>query len=399
MKVISINLGNMGSTGNIARNIKNIAKIHGIEVYTAYPRSSSALPFEDHDLYIGKELFTKINRKSAYFTGYNGYFSPIATLQFIEKVKKISPDIIHLHNLHNSYCNLPMLFKYVKESQSKVVWTLHDCWAFTGQCPYFTMAKCERWKTGCHDCSQYHLYPEAKIDRTALMWKKKKEWFTGIDNLHIVTPSQWLSDLVKQSYLNKYDVRVIYNGIDTDVFRPVASNFKSENNINDKKIILGVAFGWGERKGYDIFLKLAEDLPDEYKIVLVGNIGTLPRNDKILYINMTHDQQKLAELYSCSNVFANPTREEVFGLVNAEALACDTPVVTFKTGGCPEIIDSTCGYTVDVDDYDGFKQALFECVVKQPFSENDCVKRAQIFTVDNMVSNYIELYTSIYETS
>lgn len=395
MKVVSINLGNAGSTGGIARNIKNFAKKQGIEVYTAYPASTSTRPLEDHDIVIGKDTFRKINRKLAYWTGYNGCFSPLATHQFIEKIKEISPDIIHLHNLHHSYCNLPMLFKYIKESKAKVVWTLHDCWAFTGQCPYFTMVKCERWKTGCHDCSQYHLYPEAKVDRTSLMWGKKREWFTGVDNLHIVTPSQWLADLVKQSYLSGYDVRVINNGIDTDVFKPVTSEFKTRNNIEEKKIILGVAFGWEKRKGYDIFLKLADDLPDDYKIVLVGNVGTLQRNEKILYINRTYDQRELAELYSCADVLANPTREENFPTVNIEALACGTPVITFKTGGSPEILDLKSGCVVDVDDYNGFKEALIKCVEDHTFLEEDCVQRAQTFTVENMLRNYIDLYNSI----
>lgn len=395
MKVVSINLGNTGSTGGIARNIKKYAKKQGIQVYTAYPASSSTQPLEDHDIVIGRDTFRKINRKFAYLTGYNGCFSPFATYQFIEKTRKISPDIIHLHNLHHSYCNLPMLFKYIKESKAKVVWTLHDCWAFTGQCPYFTMVKCERWKTGCHDCSQYHLYPEAKVDKTALMWEKKKKWFTGIDNLHIVTPSQWLADLVNQSYLSGYDVRVINNGIDTDVFKPVTSDFKSRNQLEDKKIILGVAFGWGERKGYDIFLKLADDLPDDYKIVLVGNVGTLQRNEKILYINRTHDQQELAALYSCADVLANPTREENFPTVNIEALACGTPVITFNTGGSPEIPDPMSGCVVNVDDYNGFKEALIKCVEGHFFSEENCVKRAQTFTVENMLRNYINLYNSI----
>jgi len=395
MVVVSINLGNAGSTGGIARNIKQYAKKEGITVYTAYPDSTSTRPREENDIVIGNNGLRKISRKMAYFTGLNGCFSVISTRIFIKKLDHLSPDIIHLHNLHHSYINLPILFNYLKGSNVKVVWTLHDCWAFTGQCPHFTMVKCERWKTGCHDCPQYHLYPEARIDKTALMWRKKKEWFSGIDNLHIVTPSQWLADLTKQSYLAEYDVEVINNGIDTEVFRPVESGFKAKHNIQDKKIILGVAFGWGERKGYDIFLKLADDLPDDIKIVLVGNVGTLPRNEKIIYINRTHDQKELAEIYSCAEVLANPTREENFPTVNIESLACGTPVITFRTGGSPEIPDNQSGCVVNVDDYDDFKKKLIKCVEEHPYSEDNCVKRAQSFTVENMLKNYIDLYTSI----
>lgn len=395
MKIVSINLGNAGSTGGIARNIKRYAKNRGIEVYTAYPDSKSTRPFEDHDIVIGKDFFRKINRKLAFLTGYNGCFSPFATYSFIKTLRKISPDIIHLHNLHHSYCNLPMLFEYIRSSGVKVVWTLHDCWSFTGQCPYFTMENCEKWKTGCYDCPQYHLYPESMVDRTALMWKKKKKWFAGINNLHIVTPSQWLADLVGQSYLKDYDVRVINNGIDVGVFKPTNSDFKNVHNIEGKKIILGSAFGWGKRKGYDVFLELANQLSDEFKIVLVGNVGTLPRNEKILYIGRTHDQKELAALYTCADVFANPTREEVLGLVNVEALACGTPVVTFRTGGSPETLDATSGSVVDADDVETFKKEILRVVNERPFASENCIRRSQNFTVQKMLEQYVQLYTSI----
>ena len=395
MKVVSINLGNAGSTGGIARNIKNYAKEQGIEVYTAYPDSKSTRPLEDHDIIIGKDFFRRINRKLAYFTGYNGCFSPIATICLIKSLKKISPDIIHLHNLHHSYCNLPMLFNYIRESGVKVVWTLHDCWSFTGQCPHFTMVKCEKWRTGCYDCPQYHLYPEAFVDKTATMWMKKKKWFTGISNLHLVTPSQWLASLVKQSILKDYDVTVINNGIDVNVFKPMESDFKAVHNLDGKKIILGVAFGWGKKKGYDVFLKLAEQLPRNYKIILVGNVGSLPRNENIMYINRTHNQKELAALYTCADVFANPTREENFPTVNIESLACGTPVVTFKTGGSPEILNEKTGSVVDVDDVEKFKNEILRVINQKPFSPEDCIDRAHEFTVQKMLSQYIHLYNSI----
>lgn len=397
MKVISINLGNTGSTGNIARNIKKYARGKGIEVYTAYPASSIAGPKEDHDILIGHDKTRRVSRRLAVMTGLNGCFAQAATAKFLKQVKRIDPDIIHLHNLHHSYINLPMLFNFLKKSDIKVVWTLHDCWAFTGQCPHFILAKCDKWKTGCHDCPQINIYPEADVDRTKLMWKKKNEWFNGVRNLQLVTPSAWLADLTRQSFLKDYPVRVINNGIDTGRFRPAESDFKKKHGLEDKRIILGVAFGWGERKGYDVFLRLADTLPDDVKIILVGNAGTLPRNDRIIYIDRTHDQQELAELYTCADVLANPTREENYPTVNIEALACGTPVVTFRTGGSPEIPDERCGAVVEVDDFDSFREELLHVLNDHPFKKEDCISRANELSVNNMLSQYIDLYNSIGE--
>lgn len=395
MKVISINLGNAGSTGGIARNIKRYAGEKGIEVYTAYPDSASTLPLEDHDILIGKDFFRKVSRKLAVFTGLNGCFAPFATLRLIHRMKKIRPDVLHLHNLHHSYINLPMLFRYIRRSGVKVIWTLHDCWAFTGQCPHFTMVKCDKWKTGCHNCPQIHIYPEAAVDQTRLMWKRKRRWFTGIDNLHFVTPSRWLANLVRQSYLKDYDVQVIHNGIDLTIFRPMPGNFRETHHYDDKHLILGVAFFWEKRKGYDIFLRLADDLSDDYQIVLVGDAGSLPRHDKIHYINRTHDQNEMVQLYSCADLLANPTREDTFPTVNIEALACGTPVLTFQTGGSPEIPDSSCGSVVDCDDYEAFKAEIIRICTQKPYRREDCIKRAGEFTVSGMLEKYIELYQSV----
>ena len=395
VNVVSINLGNAGSTGGIARNIKKYGNNVGICVYTAYPASKSVKPREENDIIIGHDFFRRVSRKLAVYTGLNGCFSVFSTILFLKELNKISPDIIHLHNLHHSYVNLPLLFRYIKKNNIKVVWTLHDCWAFTGQCAHFTMSQCYKWKTGCHDCRQCHIYPEAKVDKTRLMWKKKRQWFTKVNNLQIVTPSRWLESLVKESFLKEYPVTVINNGIDTTVFTKKLSEFKKKYDCENKHIILGIAFGWGYKKGYDVFLKLADELPNEYQIVIVGNVGDLERKDNIIYINRTHDQAELVELYSASEVFVNPTREEVFGLVNVEAQACGVPVITFNTGGSPETISEKTGIVIENENFDKLKEEIIRVVTEHPFCVTDCIEQANQMSVDNMVSRYIKLYSSI----
>lgn len=331
----------------------------------------------------------------SYFTGFHNMGSVLGTLKLIKEIENFSPDILHLHNLHLWMVNLPMLFSYIKKNKIKVVWTLHDCWSFTGQCPHFTMAKCDKWKTGCYNCPLYREYPAACVDRSKTMWKLKKKWFTGVQNMTIVTPSQWLADLVKESFLAEYPVKVIHNGIDLSVFKPTGSDFREKHGLQNKKIILGVAFGWGIKKGFDVFVDLAARLDSEkYQIVLVGTDERadqqLPEN--IISIHRTQNQKELAEIYSAADLFVNPTREEVLGLVNIEANACGTPVVTFRSGGSPECIDETSGSVVECDDIDALEREIVRICMENPFSKDACIRKAKKFDANEKFDEYINLY-------
>lgn len=301
-----------------------------------------------------------------------------------------------MHNLHCLNVNYGMLFKYIKNRNIKAIWTLHDCWAFTGQCPYFTMVKCEKWKSGCHDCVQFRQYPAAYVDRTKRMYKLKRKWFTGIEKMTVVTPSKWLAELAKESYLNCYPIKVINNGIDLNIFKPTESGFREKYKCVEKFILLGVAFGWSRRKGLDVFIELAKQLKDNYQIVLIGtddNVDKqLPRN--IISIHKTNNQKELAEIYTSADLFVNPTREENFPTVNIEALACGTPVVTFNTGGSAEIIDDTCGRTVECDDIKSLILTIEDIYISRPYTQEQCVKRASNYDMNKKFMEYIELYTN-----
>lgn len=396
MKILEINTVTNGSTGKIMMQIANISNANGNSVITScgYYRNKTLKTSNTHyqiGCYISKAIDITLSK----MTGLSGVFSILPTACFLSRVKKFRPDIIHIHNLHGWYINLPMLFNCIKKHNIRVVWTLHDCWAFTGQCPHFTLAKCDKWKTGCHQCPQYREYPQAYVDRTKTMYRLKKKWFTGVQNLTIITPSQWLAGLVKQSYLKDSPVRVINNGIDLSIFKPTPSNFRERHNLHNKFIVLGIAFGWGKRKGLDVFIELSKRLDnDKYKIVLVGTSDKLdellPKN--ILSIHRTQNQAELAEIYTAADVFANPTREEVFGLVNAEALACGTPVLTFRTGGSPEIPDETCGSVVDCDDIDAMELEIIRISEIHPYSRQSCLERAKSFDMNEKFEEYINLY-------
>ena len=288
-----------------------------------------------------------------------------------------------------------MIFKFIKKHNIRTIWTLHDCWSFTGKCAYFDVAGCDKWQNMCHNCPQLASYPISKVDKTEKMYKLKKKWFTGVKDMTIVTPSKWLADLVKKSFLKDYSVKVINNGIDLSVFKPLESSFRKDNNLEDKFILLGVASPWDYRKGFDIFVELSKKLDNSYKIVLVGlskeQISTLPEN--IIGIERTSNQTELAKIYSAADVFVNPTREDNFPTVNMEALACGTPVITFNTGGSPESINETCGMVVSCDDVDAMKNEIDNIRENVLFDKENCINRSQLYDKENKFRDYIRLYT------
>ncbi len=401
MMVLQINtVYNRGSTGNIAKGIHDICANEGIHCLTAYRYSEEkAEPLQD-TMEVSSWLDCHVHNRLVRYTHLQGFYSHVKTRRFIKVIKKDKlPDIIHLHNLHGSYINLKLLFRFIKKYDIHVIWTLHDCWTFTGHCPYFTLVKCEKWKTGCHHCPSYREYPSSLIDNSKFMYCKKKEWFTGVKDLTIVTPSQWLADLVRQSFLKEYPVRVIHNGIDLAVFKPTESNFREKYNIpQTKKLLLGVAFGWGVRKGLDVFIELAKRLDKEqYQIVLVGTDETVDKQlpPSIISIHRTQNQKELAEIYTAADLFVNPTREEVLGLVNLESLACGTPVLTFRTGGSPECIDDTCGSVVEWDDIDAMEREIIRICEQAPYTKEACMERAKKFDQKERFKDYIALYREI----
>ena len=396
-KVAIINAVPYGSTGKITKSISALAEQSGYDTFSYYSWTKNYQKSDKENIMVGSFLGKSLHIFRAKLNGKHGCYSRRDTKRLIKRLKEFSPDIINLHILHSWSVNLPLLFDYIKENNIKVVWTFHDCWAFTGQCPHFVMAKCDRWKTGCYECSQYRNYPSAYVDKTRQMYALKKEWFTGVPDMTIVTPSEWLGNLVKESFFKEYPVRVINNGIDLEIFKPTESDFREKYSLEDKKIVLGVAFDWGKRKGLDVFVELSRRLPDNYRIVLVGTSSEidaqLPKN--IITINRTANQAELAEIYSVADVFVNPTREDTYSTVNMEAIACGAPIVSFRTGGSPEMLDDTCSVIVDVDDTDAMEREILRVCEEKPYSAEACLERAKSFNKDDKFEKYIELFDEI----
>ena len=399
MRIASLNMVPNGSTGKIMLQIADKARNSGHTVRTYTPvrffrGKKEVLPTIENHFFWGSRGEACIHYYAGAIFGRNGMLSQGGTKQLIRDLEEFKPDIIHLHNLHAFCINFQMLFEYIKKNNIKVIWTLHDCWTFTGHCPHFVVAKCDKWKTGCHNCPQPRVYPKMYLDTSKKMYELKREWFCGVEDMTIVTPSKWLADLVKQSFLKDYPVTVINNGIDLSTFKPIESDFRAKYGLENKKIVLGVSFGWGYRKGLDVFIELAKRLGDDYQIVLVGTDSAtdekLPEN--IISIHRTDNQTDLAKIYAAADVFVNPTREDTYPTVNMEAIACGTPVVTFRTGGSPEIPDESCGSVVEVDDIDAMEGEVVRICESKPYSKAACLERAKNFSMYDRFEEYVELY-------
>ncbi len=401
MKIVHINGGSTGSTGKIMEGIAALASANGMEITIASPvtdtnrKNSNFLP-------IGSYYGRKLSELCARISGLSGCFSYFATWRLIRRLRSINPAIIHLHTLHSSYIHLPLLFRYLRKARVKVIWTLHDCWSFTGHCPHFLTIGCEKWKTECKNCDLYKSYPVSYFDNSRMMFHKKKKWFTSLGEAQIVTPCEWLSKHVKSSFLQKYPVRVIHNGIDLSVFRPIESGEKEKYAAGKQYLILGVSYGWDNSKGLDVFLSLYEKLdPACYQICLVG---TSEETDKslpsgITSIHRTHDREELVRLYSAADLFVNPTRADTFPTVNMEALACGTPVLTFETGGSGEMIDPSCGAVVPRGDVELLYQEIVRICEEKPFSTKACCAHARTFDQNEKYQAYINLYQECTEVA
>ena len=395
MRIIAINSYNHASTGNIARGILDYAKSKGHEVHFAYPNAKSMKPFfQEGDILIGNRLTRNIHILLAYISGLHGFFSILDTYLLIRKFKEIKPDCVHIHNLHGDYINIPLLFRYLKKQNIPTVITMHDCWNLTGHCFHFSYEHCDKWKTGCYKCAKLHTYPKSLIDMSRLNYWLKKRIFTYLDDVVYVTPSKWLFGIAKQSFLKNKRIEVINNGIDLHLFKRIESNVKNELKIEKaEKIILFVSFSWTQKKGVDVINHLRRMLSDKYHFIVIGNIDNpeyfnLPG---ITYINRTSSKQKLIELYSAADLLINPTREEVLGMVNIEALACGCPVVTFEAGGSPECITRETGMTVPIDDVSSLRDAVISISLNSDKMREACFMQAKRFDQMSKYKDYLKL--------
>ena len=399
-KLLQINsTQNYGSTGRIAENIGILANRNGFDTYMVHgPRCVN--PSALKSICTESSFEEKMHGVASRLFDAHGLGSVNATRRLVKIMREIDPDIIHLHNIHGYYINYPILFAYLKEVRKPVVWTLHDIWAFTGHCSYFEL-DCQKWQSDCQKCQLTHTYPKSFTDFSHRNFRLKKEIFNGLDNMILVPVSHWLDGLLKQSFLKNYCTRVIHNGVDIEVFniKTDSVEIRSKYGIESKCIVLGVASPFTPKKGFDDFMQLRQMLSDDYVIMLVGltseQLKRLPTG--MIGIERTQNISELASLYSTADVFANMTYADNFPTTNLEALACGTPVVTYKTGGSPEAVDEFTGIVVGKGNLNAARDAVIQiCERGKAYYSHNCRRRAEWhFDKDNCFQKYIELYQEL----
>lgn len=355
MKVLFINsVCGIGSTGRICTNLADEFRKNGHDVRIAYGRGSVPNQYSHYAIRIGNALDEIVHGARSRLFDEHGLGSVLATKRFIKWATEYNPDLLWLHNIHGYYINYEILFAWIKSrSGMEVRWTLHDCWAFTGHCSHFMGVNCYKWQHACEKCVQKRAYPTSLfLDKSKTNYKRKKSAFTSVEKMMLITPSQWLADLVSLSYLNHYPISVNYNTIDTNVFKPTPNNFRQKYGVENKTLVLGVASSWNDKKGLFDFLKLSSMVDSDIAIVLVGltpkQIACMPAN--IIGIQRTDSTKELAEIYSAADVFVNPTYEDNYPTVNLEAEACGTRVVCYDVGGCKETLKRQDSTVVKVGD-------------------------------------------------
>jgi len=387
---------NMGSVGRIAEEIGQLAIQNGWHSYIAYGRNENSS--QSNLIKIGTSFDIKIHGVQTRLFDRHGLASRNSTKRLIEQIKVVNPDVIHLHILHGYYINIKVFFNYLANTNIPVVWTLHDCWPFTGHCAYFDYINCKKWKSGCFNCPLKRDYPASLlIDRSRKNYYLKKTLFNSIENMQIVTVSKWLKNMVAESFLNNISTQVIYNGIDINVFTPtIYEDTRKKYSIEEKFVILGVANVWSFRKGFSDFIELSKHLSSNDIIILVGlstnQIKQLPNN--IIGLTKTEDQQELVDLYAAADLFLNLSAEETFGLTTTEALSCGTPAVVYNATAIPEVVDFDTGIIIQKNNINGLIDAI-EIVRKKgkDFYSTACRTRVvKYFNKNDRYSEYIDLY-------
>lgn len=386
------------STGKITESIAKLAMAQGWECHIIHGARYLGNTIQHH-YQVSSLLGEYLHYAESLLLDRHGLGSRQATKRIIEKIKEIRPDVVHLHCVHGYYINYKYLFEYLNQTDIPIVWTFHDCWAFTGHCTYFDKINCLKWKTKCYECDLLSEYPKSLFrDRSEMNFQLKKKLFTNIKNLTIISVSNWLENLVKQSFFCNSKIITIHNGVDLTTFRPINKSKLVQNlNLEQKKIILGVAAVWDERKGLEDFIQLSRILDDNFKIVLVGlnekQINQIP--PEIIGIPKTNNSTELAELYTAAMVFINPTYSDNFPTTNIEALACGTPVITYNTGGSPEAIDKETGYIIRQGDIHSLLKTI-SYLSDNPISSQVCRERAEkLYNKDNRFMEYIKLYEEL----
>lgn len=399
MKIVQINaVYQFSSTGRTTMEMHQSLKARGIDSYVFC--TNHHIP-EEQVFMIGNKVDHKLHALGSRVFGRQGYFSYCATKKMIAHLRRISPDVVILRNLHGNYVNLPLLLKFLAKEDIATIVVLHDCWFFTGHCCHYTADKCYKWQEECHHCQILRKYNSSLFfDNSRSIFRMKKDLFQKIPRLAVVGVSDWITNEAKKSpiFANAKSISRIYNWIDLDKFYPRKdSSLRIDLGLSENDFAaLGVSQTWDNGKGLDVIIRTAKQMPD-IKVVLVGNKPDMELPSNVICPGSCTSVDKLAEYYSMANVFFNFSIQETFGKAAAESLACGTPLIVNNATANPELCGDGCGYVIDngrsKDVVSSIKQVLMK-------SSSEYIKSCREFAKTNfernlVVDKFIELFKLI----
>ncbi len=392
MKILQINaVYGFGSTGIIVKDIETLLKNNGHQCYVAY---QTAINPSENSYKIGNKLDWKLHAVYARLFGKQAYFSVNATKKLIQYIEKIKPDVVHLHNLHSNYINLNILCEYLTAKNIKTVYTLHDCWAFTGKCTHYVTVKCDRFMTTCGSCPLNRAEQKSLFfDVTATVLQDKTEHLNKIKDLTLVTCSEWMKSQAEKSLLKPKKITTIYNGVDTEIFKPHTSSFAERHGLQNAFVIMGMADKWCLEENREAVERILEN-NKRCKIVIVGcnkaQKELFKAYKNVLTVGYIQDRKELSDVYAASDVFVNLTHADTLPTVNMESICCGTPVITYNCCGSPELVDENSGYVVDENDVTAIIEKIEEIEKKPPQINMAAVQ--QKFDKNTCYNKYLEAY-------
>ncbi len=363
MNILQINANyGYGSTGLIVEDIGKMLVRHGHKAFFAYQNTNKNI---NNGYRMGNKIDWKLHALFSRLFGRQGYYSSLPTKKLIKYIDKISPDVVHLHNLHSNYVHLNKLLEHLAISDIPTVITMHDCWYFTGKCFHYVDAHCNRFITGCGDCPKKNAPPKSLLfDCSAPVLADRKKYISAIPRLEIVGCSDWICNEAQKGILNSYKITTIHNGVDTDVFKPYDSVLlKKEQGFIDKYVVMGMANKWMLPSNRDALEKVVASLDKNTVLMIVGctsaQIDMLKRlSENVVGIGFIFDRHKLAQYYSMADVFVNITHADTLPTVNMESICCGTPVITYDSCGSTELVFEGCGIIVKENDTDALVYAI-----------------------------------------
>ena len=393
MKILFINSTyGVGSTGKIVQYLANSCTKEGFDTYVCYAEGPSS---NGNYFKFSSKFDTKVNSFISHIFGNYGFEAYSSTKRLVKRIKEIQPDVVHIHNIHSHDVKIDLLINCLKDIKCKVLFTMHDCWAYTGYCPYYTYISCNKWQTECNHCPLRKQF-SFLFDRSKSNQERKRDNLNSIKPI-IVSPSAWLKGETNKSFLQGSQTYVINNGVNQSIFQKNKSKLRDELGLNDYIVVLGVAYQFDSRKGIEDFLRLANDLPETHKLILIGSISKqykIPNN--VTHIEKTNDQSELADYYNMADIFINPTKEDNFPTTHIEAISCGCPVVSYDVGGACEVIDKYNGVHINANDYGSLLKTIVHWDSKS-FDRNQIAQRAKIYSDEVFCKKYIDLYKEVFK--